>query len=442
MRRYVSFIFILFIIAFGTSLSIRANLGSSPISTPPYVLSLVPGIGLTMGELTICMHIFFILSQMILLRKDYDRLQLTQLLVSFLFGFYTDMTMWLTGFLQIPFTMNPLAAYPLRLTELLIGGGLLAFGIASEVRCDSLMLAGEGFPLAIAKFLKKDFGKVKICSDTGLVCVGIVLLFIFFGHWDWKMVGIGTLISMFYVGIMVRVFSSRITWLDRIFIPADERHLQATDMPLATPHILHPVITIARQYGCGGHLIAQRLSERLGINYYDKDIIDHTAMDLGYTSEFVAQNEQNISTSKLWELIISDSGIPASMNPSEDDAIFVSQSRAIRELAHEGPCIIIGRLGNRILRDQPGVFRVFVTSDEEFAIKNVIEKDQLSAEKARRKIELVNRGRANHYWKYTNRQWTDLHDYDLVVNTTKLGLNGAVDVIANGLEQIKNKSFT
>ena len=216
-RRYVSFIVILFIIAFGTSLSIlivilfiiafgtslsiRANLGSSPISAPPYILSLIPGMKLTMGQLTICMHVFFILIQILLLRKDF---------VSFLFGFYTDLTMWMTGFLQVPFDMNPMIGYPLRLIELLIGGAILAFGIACEVRCDSLMLAGEGLPLAISKFLKKDFGKVKICSDTSLVCIGTVFMLIYFGGWSWKLVGVGTLISMFYVGMMVRVFAPHI----------------------------------------------------------------------------------------------------------------------------------------------------------------------------------------------------------------------------------------
>lgn len=82
----------LFIIAFGTSLSIRANLGSSPISAPPYVLSLVPGMPLTMGTIVILMHVTFILVQILLLRKNYEVRQLTQILVSFLFGFYTDVS--------------------------------------------------------------------------------------------------------------------------------------------------------------------------------------------------------------------------------------------------------------------------------------------------------------------------------------------------------------
>ena len=167
--------------------------------------------------------VVLILAQILLLRRDFERRQLTQILVSFLFGFYTDLTMWITGFLQVPFDLPLFMGYPLRFLELMAGGAILAFGIACEVRCDSLMLAGEGFPLAISKFVKKDFGRVKMCSDTGLVCVAVVFMFCFFGHWDWKMVGVGTLFSMFYVGFMVRVFSPHIAWLDIIFIPRAER---------------------------------------------------------------------------------------------------------------------------------------------------------------------------------------------------------------------------
>ncbi|MGI6233557.1 MAG: DUF6198 family protein [Prevotella sp.] len=435
-RRYVSFIFILFIIALGTSLSIRANLGSSPISAPPYVLSLVPGIGLTMGQLTICMHVFFILSQIVLLRKDYEKRQLTQILVSFLFGFYTDLTMWLTSYVQIPFTLQPWIGYPLRFIELVIGGSLLAFGIACEVRCDSLMLAGEGFPLAIAKFLKKDFGKVKICSDTSLVIVGVIFMYIFFGHWEWKYIGVGTLFSMFFVGFMVRQFSPHISWLDRIFIPADEREAKPVSQE---PVAQYPVITIAREYGSGGRLMGKQLSNRLHIPYYDREIIDETAKELGYSPEVVARNEQNISSGKLWELIFTDKSIPPSMNPSEDDAIFVAESRTIRALAQRGPCIIIGRLANWIFRDSDEVFRIFVTSGEDSAVKRVMEHDHLDEEQARQRIEQVNKGRANHYWQYTGQQWKDINGYDLIVNTDRLGIDGAADVVVSAWEKSKKK---
>ncbi len=431
LRRYVSFIFILFVIAFGTSLSIRANLGSSPISAPPYVLSLVPGMPLTMGMLTILMHVFFIGSQILLLGKNYDKLQLTQILVSFLFGFYTDLTMWITGFLQVPFDVTPALGYPIRLLELLAGGAILAWGIAMEVRCDSLMLAGEGFPLAIAKATGKDFSKVKMCSDTGLVTIGTVFMFFFFGHWDWKLIGVGTLISMLYVGFMVRTIAPHLAWLDRIFIPRHERVEQEdTHEGDRTPEKPF-VITIARTCGSGGKHIGHLLAKRLGVAFYDRKLIDETAQELGYTPDFVENSEQNISTGKLWELIITGESLPASLNPSHDDAIFLGQSRIIRKIAQERPCVIIGRCANWILRDNNRVLKVFITAHEADAIKCVMESEHLTETEAKRKIERINTGRSNHYWHYTGGRWNDAKHYDLIVNVSEVGIDKAIDMITN-----------
>lgn len=430
LRRYASFVVILFIIAFGTSLTIRANLGSSPISTPPYILSLIPGMQFTMGQLTIFMHVLFIAIQVLLLGKNFEKRQFAQILVSFLFGFYTDLTMWMTEAFQVPFDMNPLVGYPLRFAELLVAGAILAFGIACEVRCDSLMLAGEGVPLAFSKRLKKDFGKVKICSDTTLVCIGAVFMFIFFGEWNWKMIGVGTIVSMFYVGFMVRVFSPHIQWLDRIFTPQKER-LAKTRETASGEWGNHLVITIARTYGSGGNAVGEEVAKRLGCPCYNRQIIDKTAQQMGYTEEYIAENEQKISTGRLWELIFADSGIPKSLNPSKEDAIYVSESRTIRGLAHNGPCVIIGRLGNWILRDTPHLLRVFITSGQEYASKQIAEKLHMTENEASRKIELVNTGRANHHWHYTGKRWTDISGYDLIINTEKVGIEGAVTLILN-----------
>ena len=104
-RRYVVFLISLFFIAFGTSLAIRANLGSSPISCPPYIWSLIPGSPLTMGEYIICIQVLLILTQIILLKKNYQPLQLLQLVVSLFFGFYTDLTMWMTIPMQFDSTV-------------------------------------------------------------------------------------------------------------------------------------------------------------------------------------------------------------------------------------------------------------------------------------------------------------------------------------------------
>lgn len=424
LRRYAGFVVVLFIIAFGTSLSIRANLGSSPISCPPYVLSLVGG--LSMGGYTICMHVFFIIAQILLLRRNFEKIQLLQIVVSLLFGVYTDLTMWMTSFLQVPDTLSPMVGYPLRFVELLLGGAILAYGISLEVRCDVLMLAGEGFPLAIAKVVKRDFGKVKMCSDTGLVCVGAIFMFVFFGSWHWDMIGLGTLVSMFYVGYMVRKFSPTLGWFDNILtgnkpvegVPAEQEDEAS---PL--------VITISREYGSGGHDLGERLASRLGVPFYDRTLIDKTAEELGYSTEFVAINEQNISTAKLWELVFTDKSIPESMNPSRDDAIFVSQSRTIRELASEGACVIVGRMADWVLRDRRNCLRLFVTSEREWAVERIMKKDSLPHEEAKRKIDRVNKGRANHYYQYSGRSWSDARNYDLAINLSAVGIDRAVDML-------------
>lgn len=388
-----------------------------------------------MGGYTICMHVFFITAQILLLRKNYQKIQLLQIVVSFLFGFYTDVTMWLTSFLQVPYSLDPMVGYPLRFVELLIGGGILAYGISMEVHCDVLMLAGEGFPLAIAKVVKKDFGRVKMCSDTGLVCIGIVLMFVFFGSWHWDIIGLGTLVSMFYVGYMVRKFSPTMGWLDNIL--CDKR--SAANMPIEQPRSEGLVVTISREYGSGGHDVGEKLAKRLNIAFYDHDIIDKVAVDLGYSREYVAHTEQNISTAKLWELVFTDKSIPESMNPSHDDAIFVAESRTIRELASQGSCVIIGRMANWVLRDRQMCLNVFVTSDRQTAVDTVVKKEKLTPADAAKKIERINKGRSNHYLQYSGDHWTDARNYDLVLNVSTIGVDGAVDIIANLCKNIRHQ---
>lgn len=533
-RRYLAFVISLFIIALGVSLSIRANLGSSPISCPPYVLSMIPGTPLTMGGFTICMHVFFILSQIVLLRKDYQKIQLLQLVVGFLYGFYTDLTMWMTASLQWDNTFD---GYIIRWIQLAIGGAMLAYGIACEVKCDVLMLAGEGFPAAIAKFLRTDFGKVKLYSDTGLVTVGVIFCFIFFGRWRWDMIGIGTLFSMIYVGTMVRFFSPHVEWLNIMLTDKEKRMKQSATIE-AKEHTIQTyplVITIARQFGSGGHEIGEKLAKALNIALYDHNIIDETAKELGYTTTFVEKNEQRITKSKLFELILTDKSIPESMNPSMDDSIFVTESRIIRKLG-EKSCVIVGRCADYILRDNPNCLKIFIRSDINFAkervkaylnknnndntqqedisgISNIPNKNSIpdvhnisdtnnsnnshdashvvesniaetnmtetnmtesnisacnittrnitasnikgtnikgtnhiplisknkneanTASNSDMAIETIikktNEERAYHYWNYTDNKWEDANNYDLLINSSKTGIDNAVTLILN-----------
>lgn len=211
LRRSISFVFSLFVLGIGVALAIRANLGSSPITCPPYVLSMIPSSPFTVGGWIFCMQFFFVLLQWLLLRKDFQKIQILQLGICLLFGFFSDLGMWLTEPLQ---WSDTLLGYTARWIQLAVAGAILGIGVIWEVRSDILLIPGEGLPITISRFFHIDFGKVKIALDVFLVAVAVICCYIFFGGWQWKLVGAGTLFSMFYVGMVVRIVSPHMKWLD------------------------------------------------------------------------------------------------------------------------------------------------------------------------------------------------------------------------------------
>lgn len=380
----------------------------------------------SVGLYTHCMNILLLLLQVLLLRKDFKAKLLLQLVAGTMFGVFIDFSMWLTTFFQwgdAPFE------YVIRFVQVLAGVAILAYGVMCEVKSDILVLPAEGFTIALAKKTNKDFAKAKILTDTSLVSIAILLSFLFFGAWQWNLTGAATLTSMMLVGVMVRFYSTRAAKLEQWLFPPSET--EYTDLVTEEMATMPLVITIARKFGSGGHEIGEKLAEKLGMEFYDQRLIDLAAKELGIDSKTISNSEQHISTGKLLELILGDKQIPIDMNPSKEDSIFVAQSRIIRKVATQKPCVIIGRCADYVLKDRPNCFNIFIMSDMEFARKRVMEEFDLVAEKAERKIIQTNQGRSNHYWQYTGRKWKDADLYDLVVNTSKIGIDKAVELIAD-----------
>lgn len=427
-RRIISFILSLFVLGISVALTIRANLGSSPITCPPYVLSMIPSSPLTVGGWIFCMQFFFVLLQWVLLRKDFQKIQILQLGICLLFGFFSDLGMWITEPLQWGDT---LLGYAARWVQLAVAGAILGVGVIWEVRSDILLIPGEGLPITISRVFHIDFGKVKIAFDVFLVAVAVICCYMAFGRWRWDLVGAGTLFSMFYVGMVVRFVSPHMNWLNRWLTggrPSEVPDISSGDKPL--------VITISRQYGSGGHQIGEILAKELAIPLYDKSIIDKTADDLGYSQKTVMEREQTTTPMQLLEMVFSDSGgVLPDMKLSEDDAIFVTESRIIRGLAAKGSCVIIGRCADFVLRDRPNCFRVFVRADMQQARNRVVEEYSIPIENAETEIEKVDKERATHYWRYTGKKWSDAENYDLVLNSSKTGINKAVKMIKDAALQ-------
>lgn len=201
--RISTFIFGLFIMAFGVSLSVKANLGVSPISCIPYIYSLK--LPFTMGELTILFNLILIVFQVILLRKDYKLIQLIQLPVVFLFGYFIDFTL-------VMVTNLDASNYGSQIFWCLMGCIVVAFGVFLEIKASLTYLPGEGLAKAIADTLEKEFGKAKISVDSSMVIIGIISSFILLQ--GLKGVREGTFAAAILVGFLAKFYSNKLQFVD------------------------------------------------------------------------------------------------------------------------------------------------------------------------------------------------------------------------------------
>ena len=194
LKRYLLLLAGLSIMAFGVAFSIKASLGTSPISSVPFVVSLFTP--LTVGTATITMHCVFILMQILILRKDYHLIQLMQLPVAFFFGYLTDFGVWAVQGISCN-------TYWQQWIVCLIGILLVAVGVSFEVKAGVVVLAGEGVVLAVCKVLPKiKFGYMKVGFDVTLVVIASILSFVFTGHLQG--VREGTVAAALLVGLIAK----------------------------------------------------------------------------------------------------------------------------------------------------------------------------------------------------------------------------------------------
>lgn len=206
------------------------------------------------------------------------------------------------------------------------------------------------------------------------------------------------------------------------------------------------IITISREFGSGGRLIGEKLATRLGVEFYDKNIIQLAAERSGLSASFIEQNEESISSSFLFTLpaanALSNYRTAAYYDTPVNDKTFLAQTEVIRELS-KNSCVIVGRCADYILREDPALVKVFITSPFDTRVRRAVEEYQFTAENPEEKIKKIDKSRANYYKYYTAQAWGSVHNYDLVVNSAFTGVLGAVSVIMTMLEEkgIEGKAF-
>lgn len=203
----------LFFLALGVAVCIRSSLGSSVISSAPYAFTLAGENGLTpslsLGMYTNILNVLLVIGQIIVLRRAFQPVQLLQLFIGVVFGVLIDASMILTEYLT---TSDIL----IQLVEMVAGSSVMALGVAMEIRCASITMPGEGLPAALSKQTGRPFANMKICVDIALVLTAIVSMLLFFGEWQWNIVGVGTLFAAVYCGLAVKFINRHLSWFDRM----------------------------------------------------------------------------------------------------------------------------------------------------------------------------------------------------------------------------------
>ena len=194
------------------------------------------------------------------------------------------------------------------------------------------------------------------------------------------------------------------------------------------------VITISRQYGSGGKTIAAMLAQKLGVNCYSREILKMASDDSGINEALFGQTDEKLKKSPLFRIARKNpykGGVipPESADFVSDDNLFNYQAKVIKELAQKESCVIVGRCASYILKDYPNVLSVFVHADEEFCLKCAMERNSMSEKEMLRYIERTDKYRSDYYFYHTGKKWADARNYDLCLNSGKLGFEKCVEEI-------------
>ena len=198
------------------------------------------------------------------------------------------------------------------------------------------------------------------------------------------------------------------------------------------------IITIGRQYGSGGREIGEKLAQKLEIPFYDKELLERAANDSGICKELFENHDEKPTNSFLYSLVMDTYSFGYSSAAFTDmpinHKVFLAQFEAVKKLAMEGPCVMVGRCADYALSEFSNCFSVFIHSDMESRIRRIAKKYGMKDNKARDAIQKTDKSRSSYYNYYTNKRWGDASSYHLSVDSGKLGIDKTVECIIQTLK--------
>ncbi len=420
-KKLVVLVIGLFILAFGIALSSKSSIGVSPSASLSYVLSQI--FPFSMGTFTMAVNVVFIIVQILLLRKDYKIINLLQLAVVFVFGYFTDLTLAIVEPLKIE-------AYWLKLVLSIVSCIIMALGVFLEVKAHLIVMASEGAISAISEKVHLDFGIVKIILDWGFIVISCAISLIVF-H---KLNGVreGTVIAAFLVGYFTRFYNKHIHFLDKFL----ELEPNIPESPILTGRSFPLVITIERELGCGGHKIGEEVAKRLGIPFYDYAIISETAKEMGLPADEVEKNEERMGVG-LISAIARNNDAETQIRTKEEE-IFRSQVKVIRNLAAKESCVIVGRLAGFILKGRPNTLNLFFSADRGFRAERIAKEHNIPLSEAGKLVKREDQSRALYCKHFTGMPWGLAAHYGMTLHTSDYGIDRSIDMVMSALEKAKD----
>ena len=198
------------------------------------------------------------------------------------------------------------------------------------------------------------------------------------------------------------------------------------------------IITISREFGSGGRTVGRMVAERLGIPFYDKELVDQIALESGFAPKFVEEHGEHSPGSSLFSYAFAPQGVPGVMNGlSTADFLWNIQCSVILQIADKGPCVIVGRNADYILKDRPDALHAFVFADVAYRAERIVRRYGESDKSPEQRLNEKDKRRRVNYQHYTGRTWGQSQNYDISLDTGVLGIEQCVDILCGIVENSK-----
>lgn len=202
------------------------------------------------------------------------------------------------------------------------------------------------------------------------------------------------------------------------------------------------IITIGRQYGSGGREIGKKLAEKLGIPYFDKELLARVAQESGFCEEMIRNHDERPTNSFLYNVVMDTYSFgynTAFVDMPISQKVFLAQFDTVKKIANEGSCVIVGRCADYALSDYPNCLNLFIYGKEEAKAKRISERQNVSLAEAKDMCVKRDKQRQSYYNYYSNKKWGRADSYDLCIDSGKLGIDGTVDFIIDFIKRFEKK---